>query len=253
MSKAICNSVLGLLMLFTAAPALAQPDAPQPTPRVLIIGDSVYTQNTQGAARELKGQASIHYAAWPKSVLPNSTNMIEYLDQLLGFKDATGNDVAEDKRPVWDLIHFNAGLGDLIYCVPGIKSHRTQPYDLGGVIRTDPKQYEQNLDILVSLLKQKAPHAKLVWASTTPIRYSQQNLFKPGDEIAYNQIAQRVMNKHRVPINDMYRYVSSIIDMEKPAPRDLDPFYFDKQPLHPPVVDAIIHSLDLVPIKREVD
>lgn len=253
MSKASCNLVLGLLLLFTAPPALAQQDASKPTPRVLIIGDSVYTQNTQGAAKELKGQASIHYAAWPKSVLASSTNMIEHLDQLLGLKDAAGNEVPEEKRTAWDLIHFNAGLGDLIYCVPNLKSHRTQPYHLGGVVRTDAKQYEKNLGTLVGLLKQKAPEARLVWANTTPIRSSQQNLFRPGDEMAHNQIAQRVMKKYGVPINDMYSYVISIMDMEMPAPRDLDPFYFDKQPLHPPVVDAIVRSLDLTPIKREAE
>lgn len=241
------------LLVFPASQSLAQQATPTPSLRVLIIGDSVYTQNTQGAAGELKGQASIQYASWPKSVLPSSTNMIEHLDRLLGFKDAAGNNVPDDKRPVWDLIHFNAGLGDLIYCMPNIKSHRAQPHNLGGIIRTAPEQYETNLEKLVSQLKQKAPRAKLIWASTTPIRYSQQNLFKPGDEIKYNQIALQVMKRHGVVINDLHTYVTSLIDMKQPAARDLDPFYFDKQPLHQPVVDTIVRALNLAPIERNAD
>jgi hypothetical protein len=188
---------------------------------------------------------NVQLANWPRYALPSSTNAIEHLDLLLGFKDAAGNAVPEQKRTAWDLIHFNVGLGDLIYCVPNIKSHRTQPHDGGGVIRTNAKQYETNLDTLVRLLMEKAPNAKLVWASTTPIRHSRENVFKPGDEIAYNQIAQRVMNKHGVPINDMHAYAVSIMNMDKPASHGADPFFFDKKPLHAPVVEAIRSALSV--------
>lgn len=226
-----------LLMLLACLPAFAQQDKLQ-LANVLIIGDSVYPQHARGALNELKGQANVQFANWPKLVLPNSTNAIEHLDLLLGLRDASGNDVPEDKRTSWDLIHFNVGLGDLIYRVPNIKSHRVLAFDAGGVPRTDAKQYEKNLDTLVRLLRQKAPGAKLVWASTTPIRHSRENVFKPGTEIEYNQIAERVMNKHGVSINDMYSYVRSFLNMETPVGH-LDPFYFDRKPLHPPIVEAV--------------
>ena len=225
-------------------PADAQQDKPQ-LPSVLIIGDAVYHHHARGVTVDLKDRASVQWVGLPRAVLPSSTNMIEHLDVLLGIKDAAGNDVPADRRRTWDVIHFNAGLGDLIHCVPHIKSHRVLPHTAGGVLRTDATQYENNLDKLVRLLRQKAPDAKIIWASTTPIRDSRENVFKPGTEIEYNAIAARVMKKHGVPINDMYTYVRDRIDMDKPAGHGADPFNFDKKPIHPPIVEAICEALGI--------
>ena len=127
--------------------------------------------------------------------------------------------------------------------MPNIKTHRVLPYDAGGVIRTDAMQYEKNLDTLVRLLRQQAPQAKLIWASTTPIRHSRENVFKLGTEIKYNEIAAGVMKKHDVPINDMYTFAKSLIDMDTPAGHGVDPFFFDRKPLHPPIVAVVLREL----------
>jgi len=238
------RNILVVLLILVCGPMFAQQDKLQ-LPNVLIIGDSVYQQHARGVLTELKSQANVQFANWPKLVLPNSANAVEDIDLLLGLQDAAGNDVPADKRPNWDLIHFNVGLGDLIYCVPNIKSHRILSFDYGGVIRTDAQQYEQNLETLVRLLRQKAPDAKIVWASTTPIRHSRENVFKKGTEIEYNQIAERVMKKHGVPINDMYSYVISFMDMDKPAGHGVDPFFFDRNPIHEPIHKYIIQELGL--------
>ncbi|MEZ6141185.1 MAG: SGNH/GDSL hydrolase family protein [Zavarzinella sp.] len=253
MAKSLLTDVVVLLVVFIGVPVASGQQGNKPRlPSVLLIGDRVYQQFVLASVRdELKDQATVNLAVWPKDVLPNSTNMLQHLDLLLGISNAAGKEVPQDKRPTWDLIHFNAGFGDLIYCVPNLKSHRTLPHDLGGVVRTDPNQYEKNLVMLVQQLKEKAPNAKLVWGNTTPIRYSRNGYFKPGDEIAYNQIAQKVMIRHRVPINDLHNYAKSIIDMDKPGPRDLDPFYFDNKQLHPPVVDSIVRELGLKPKDRK--
>lgn len=250
MVKALCNLVVVLLCV-ASAPALAQQDKAA-LPRVLIIGDAVYHQ-ARGVSNDLKDHARIDFVRWPAGVLPSSTNAIAYLDVLLGLKDASGNDVPEAKRPTWDVIHFNVGLGDLVYCVPNIKSHRVLPHTAGGVIRTDAARYEANLNTLVESLKQKAPGAKLIWASTTPIRHSRDNVFKPGDEIGHNAIAARVMTARGVPINDMYTYVKDRIDMDKPAGHGADPFHFDKHPLHPPVVAAIANAMGIPVPKPPAD
>ena len=238
------RNILVVLLVLACEPLFAQQDKPQ-LPNVLIIGDSVYQQHARGVLTELKNQATVQFANWPKFVLPNSASAVEDIDSLLGLKDVAGNDVPAEKRPSWDLIHFNVGLGDLVYCVPNIKSHRILSFDSGGVIRTDAKQYEQNLETLVRLLRQKASGAKIVWASTTPIRHSRENVFKKGTEIAYNQIAERVMRKHGVPINDMYNYVISFMDMDKPAGHGVDPFFFDRKPIHEPIHKYIIQELGL--------
>jgi hypothetical protein len=250
MKPALRNLVVVLLALLYA-PLYAQQGEPA-LPSVLIIGDAVYHQHARGSINELKGQANVQFANWPKGVLPSSTNAIEHLDLLLGIKDAASKDVAEDQRPDWDLIHFNVGLGDLIHCMPNIKTHRAQPYNAGGVIRTDVKLYEKNLETLVLLLRQKAPHAKIVWANTTPIRHSRENVFKLGTEVEYNRIAEQVMIKHGVPVNDMYSYAISIMNMDKPASHGVDPFHFDGKPIHSPIVEIIARELN-IPIKKPVN
>jgi len=78
-------------------------------------------------------------------------------------------------------------------------------------------------------------------------------VFKPGDEIKYNQIVECVMKRHGVTINDMYRYAKPVINMDKPAPHGFAPFFFDKKSLYPPVVDAITCDRRLPPIERASD
>ena len=248
MLKRKCHILLVLLTL-VASLAVAKEQPQKTLFAVLIIGDEVYQPIAKVAASELKDHANVLIAKWPAQVLPSSASAIEQIDLLLGLKDATGNHVPEVKRPAWNLIHLNVGLCDLTYRVPNLKSHRSLPYDLGGVITTDAAQYENNLDILIQLIRKKAPKAKIIWASTTPIRSSNAKFFKPGSEVDYNQIAARVMKKHGVPTSDMHAYAKSIMAMEKPA--NQDPFFFDGKPIHPPIVETIARELN-IPIKKPV-
>ena len=222
-------------------PAWAQDD--KALPRVLVIGDTVYSQNARGVASDLKGQATVVMAAWPAGSIANSTTAIEHLDVLLGYVDRNGKPVPADKRPSWDLIHINVGLGDLIHRVPDLKDFRVLPIHAGGVVATSQEQYAKNLDELMKRLK--ATGSKVVWASTTPIRHSRSNVFELGSEIKYNAIAAKVMAKHRVPINDMYSFVKELINMDKPAGHGADPFHFDKKPIHGPIVAVIARELKI--------
>ena len=239
MKRWLCIALLTLVAL----PTMAQDKA---LPRVLMIGDSIYSQHCRGVSSDLKGRANVVTATWPADVVPSSSTAIEYLDTLLGKIDRNGNPVPEDKQPKWDLIHVNVGLGDLIHRVPNLKSFRVLPIESGGVINTSPKNYEANLDQLIRRLK--ATGAQVVWASTTPIRASTSNVFEPGKEIEYNAIAAKVMAKHDVPSNDMHVYVKSLIDMDKPAGHGADPFNFDKKPIHMPVVRVIEKAFGLKPM-----
>lgn len=221
------HSFLIIATLCLATSAYAQEGA---APRVLILGDSVYRQPASDAAKELKGKVRIVYATTQPGEVCNTAAALENLDTLLG----DGN---------WDVIHFNFGLGDLVYRAPGIKSFRVLPFDAGGVCATSPEQYERNLSELVKRLK--ATGAKLVWASTTPIRHSSTHVFKLGSEAEYNAIAARVMAEEDVTINDMYTDVVELIDMTRPASHGADPFFFDRKPLHPPIVRTILRELNL--------
>ena len=199
-------------------------------PRVLILGDSIYQQPARDAAKELKGRVEVVYATMQPGAVRNTTRALKNLDELLG----DGH---------WDVIHFNFGLGDLVYRAPNMKAFRVMARDAGGVRATSADQYEKNLIDIVIKLKETGAH--LIWASTTPIRHSTSNVFEKGSELEYNAVAAKVMSDHKVPINDMYTYVKSLIDMERPASHGADPFFFDRKPLHPPIVRLISSKLKL--------
>ena len=138
-------------------------------PRVLLIGDSVSRGYTQAVRKELDGKANVYRA--PENCGP-SANGLKKLDVWLAGKK-------------WDLVHFNFGIHDR---------------------RTLPEMYEQNLEQLVTRLE--ATGAKLVWASTTPVPPDT----KDGDTVPKaitdrNQIAARVMQKHKVAIDDLYGWM----------------------------------------------
>ncbi len=200
-------------------------------PRVLILGDQIYQQPASELRKELKGKAEVHCPRMEPGVVWNSVTALEFLDHQLG-----------DGR--WDLIHFNCGLGDLIHRVPGVKAFRVMPRHAGGIRTTSPQQYEKNLYMLVTRLK--ATGAKLVWASTTPIRHSSTNVFEKGKEVEYNAIAAKVMTKHGIPTNDMYTFVKGLIDMNKPAGHGADPFFFDRKPIHSPLREILRKGFGVV-------
>jgi hypothetical protein len=193
-------------------------------PRVLIIGDFVSLQASQGLQKDLKGKVVVHYSRLEPDIVISSSSVLENFDKLIG-------------EGGWDLIHFNVGLGDLIYRFPAMKTMRVLPQHAGGIRNTPPELYEKNLNTLVQRLKTTG--AKLIWASTTPIRHSSTNVFEKGSEVEYNTIAAKVMKKHGIPINDMYSFVKNLINMDKPAGHGADPFFFDRKPIHPPIIEAL--------------
>ena len=215
---------------FLPAVVVAQDDLS--LPQVLVIGDSIYQQPSGEVTKALKGKVKVVFAAIQPGEVRNTATVLNQLDELL-------------KDQSWDVIHFNLGLGDLVYRAPGMKSFRVMPIDAGGVRATSPKQYEQNLEQLVKRLQGSG--AKLIWASTTPIRHSGTNLFVKGSEVEYNAIAEKVMRRHDVAINDMYGFVKDLIDMDKPASHNADPFFFDRKPIHQPILEAICKELNVSP------
>lgn len=204
--------------------------ADEQLPRVLIIGDRVYQQPANEVKKELKTKVDVVYATLAPDEVRNSETLLQDLDRLLG-------------DGPWDLIHFNVGLGDLVYRAPGMKSFRVLPRQVGGVRCTSVEQYEKNLRQLCDRLL--ATEARVVWASTTPIRDSSTNVFELGSEITYNKAAKRVMAEKKIPVNDMYQSVRDLIDMDRPASHGADPFFFDRKPIHSPIVKIILTQLDL--------
>lgn len=246
------NSILPALLI-AVVPLSGQAQDAAPLPRVLIIGDSTYSNHTRDLRKVLNGKVEVVYALWNPGEIADTATTIELLDRHLGRIDRNGKPVEQEDWPTWDLIHFNCGLGDLIHRAPAMKTFRVMPIHVGGIRNTPADQYAKNLVTLVKALKSKAPQARLVWANTTPIRASASDVFEKGSEIAYNEIAANVMRTHSVPTNDMYTFVKYLINMDKPAGFGADPFHFDKKPIHAPIVRVIEQMFHLPPIPETVE
>lgn len=146
------------------------------TPKVLIIGDSISIGYTPPLQQLLAGKAEVVHH---EGNAAHTGNGLEKLDAWLG---ATR----------WDLIHFNFGLHDL------------KIMD-GGVHQIPLAQYEANLTEIVKKLKKTG--ARLVFATTTPVPEGKVNPPRnPADVPAFNAAALRIMQRHSIPIDDLYNF-----------------------------------------------
>jgi lysophospholipase L1-like esterase len=173
------------LLFFVGMPILYAEDMPQERdiPKVLIIGDSISIGYRPHVAQLLEGKAEITH----RGNAEHTGTGLARLDQWLG-------------NEKWDVIHFNWGLWDLCYRNPEAKTQGNRD-KVNGTITTTLTQYEENLDRLVTRLKETG--ARLVWASTTVVPENEIGRVCGEDRI-YNELAAKVMRKHGVLINDLH-------------------------------------------------
>ena len=153
-------------------------------PNVLIIGDSISIGYTNSVRKELQNVVNVY------RIPVNGGNTIKGLnsiDEWLGNKS-------------WDLIHFNWGLHDLCYRHPESKAVGRKD-KVNGIQDVPIDEYKKNLEQLVIKLKQT--NAALIWATTTFIPQGELGRFM-GDELKYNTVANSIMQKHKIPINDLH-------------------------------------------------
>lgn len=136
-------------------------------PRVLLIGDSISRGYTLAVRKQLAGKANVHRA--PENC-GGTANGLKKLDIWL-----------DDGR--WDVIHFNFGIHDQ---------------------RTPPDEYRQRLEQIVARLQKTG--ARLIWGSTTPVSESVKGVSN-ASLVERNAIAAEVMQKHKIPIDDLYNLI----------------------------------------------
>lgn len=158
-------------------------------PNVLILGDSISIGYTRQVREGLKGKANV---IRPNANCGDTRHGLAQIETWLG-----------DGK--WQVIHFNWGLHDLCYRNPALKTPG-QRDKVNGTLSVPLTEYEQNLETLVTRLKQTG--AKLIFANTTLVPAGEAGRF-PGDEMKYNAAARRVMEKHGVPINDLHATTQS--------------------------------------------
>lgn len=195
---ALAGSTIALAGLLCSAGAVAQTtatahrsDAPA-LPRVLIIGDSISLGYTQPVTRLLAGKADVHRV--PDNC-QSTVYGLAHIRQWLG----SGH---------WDVIHFNWGIWD-IHHLDG------ERIALGGRIRTTPEQYRKNLQMLLGLMKPSG--ARLIWASTTPVRQPSDptlplNAVDAEDIPIYNRVAAQVMRDNGLPVDNLYKHILPFVD-----------------------------------------
>src|SRR5262245_13381878 len=173
------------LALLTSAAAADDPGADKSLPTIVLIGDSIRMGYAPVVAEMLKDKANIVAA---KGNGGDTTRVLANLDEW-----------AIAQKPA--VVHFNCGLHDL-------KVSRTTKK-----LQVPIEDYEKNLRTIVDRL-QKETKARLIFATTTPIRDELHAKRKgdmdrhEGDVKRYNDVALKVMKEKGVEIDDLHAGVN---------------------------------------------
>ncbi len=172
-------------------------------PKVLILGDSISIGYYPFVKELMMGQALVTRPFKEDGGAENcqgTTNGVQNINRWTGDTE-------------WDLIHFNFGLHDIKHVDPETGKNSKDP---AHPLQADLKQYNKNLEKIVEKLKTTG--AKLVFATTTPYPDDVDGpLRDPGMPEKYNKVAQKIMKKHRIMINDLYAFVlPRMADLQRP-------------------------------------
>lgn len=140
--------------------------------RVLLIGDSISRGYTVATRKVVAGKIKLHRA--PANCGSTAVGL-RNLDLWLG-----------DGK--WDLIHFNFGIHDQ---------------------RTKPEDYAKRLEQITERLE--ATGAKLIFANSTPLPEGAEK-YQHGACKRLNAVAAEIMERHNIPINDLYGAMLPVLD-----------------------------------------
>jgi len=161
-------------------------------PRVLIIGDSISIGYTPFVTQMFYGKAEVVHN---EGNAQHTATGLKMIDEWLG-------------NTRWDIIHFNWGLWDLAYRSTSSKVYGNRD-KVNGTLIHSLQEYGKNLNRLVERLQKT--DAKLIWANTTPVPPGEAGRIS-GDAIKYNAVAEDIMERNNIPINDLYSYMINHID-----------------------------------------
>ena len=140
-------------------------------PRVLLLGDSIARGYGSRVEQKLKGKAYVARLATSKSV--GDPALLAEVALVLG-------------QARFDVIHFNNGLHGFGYT---------------------EDDYRRAFPDLIETLKRGSPGAKLIWATTTPVR-DRDHLDRLDDRTdrvkVRNAIAARLIEAEEIPVDDLF-------------------------------------------------
>jgi lysophospholipase L1-like esterase len=149
-------------------------------PRVLLIGDSITRGYYKTVEDALKGKAVVCRLATSKSL--GDPGLLREVRLVLG-------------QAKFDAVHFNNGMHGWGYT---------------------EDEYARAVPELVAAIRQGAPGAKFVWASTTPVRVAGKvgQVDPKTDRVkARNKAAAEVMVREKIPVNDLFALVADKPEM----------------------------------------
>ncbi|HVK09260.1 MAG TPA: SGNH/GDSL hydrolase family protein [Gemmataceae bacterium] len=149
-------------------------------PRVLLIGDSITRGYYGGVEERLKGKAVVARLTTSKSL--GDPAFLDEVRLVLG-------------QAAFDVVHFNNGLHGWGYT---------------------EERYAAALPELLATLRKGAPGAKLIWATTTPVREPNKldTVSTRTDRVkARNKLAADMMAKEKIPTNDLFALVTDKPDL----------------------------------------
>lgn len=154
-------------------------------PRVLLIGDSITAGYKWFVTRQLAEKATVDAYCNPYNQANNSWH-----NELKGVLSSNGP---------YTVIHFNIGLHGL----------RKGNIPEG--------QFEPLTGKCLETIRQYAPGARIIWASTTPVittnrPFALDPLLNPV-VVAHNAMAAKVMQKYGIPINDLYTLMAAHVSL----------------------------------------
>ena len=159
--------------------------------KILIIGDSISIGYTPFVEQDLIENAIVEH---------NPGNAQHTGTGLKKIKKWIGNDD-------WDIIQFNWGLWDLCYRHKDSKVYGNRD-KVNGKVTYSLEAYEENLNAIVQTIKQ-ITDAKLIFVTTSYVPINEAGRFKE-DVQKYNEVAKRIMKKHNIIVNDIYKISQSI-------------------------------------------
>jgi hypothetical protein len=150
---------------WTDRPEAAQPDLPN----VLLVGDSITRAYYPAVAKELSGAANVYlFATSCASGDPRLPGQLHDYFSMMGLKFA--------------VIHFNNGMHGWRYT---------------------EQQYAAGLPGMIAALREGAPQATLIWASTTPVLHDSTNGQSTNARVdERNRLAAVLMAKEAIATDD---------------------------------------------------
>ena len=146
-------------------------------PRVLLIGDSICNGYHNAVEKELQGKALVSMLATSSAL--GDPILAEQVELLL-------------KNYRFAVVHFNIGLHGWDYT---------------------EEEYQKEFPALLKVIRKNAAGAKLVWATSTPMREPAPNLghFHPNNERVKirNQIVVDLAAKEGIPLDNLYPLVEN--------------------------------------------